>query len=123
MSTTLISANRQLSKQEFTARVTAFISKKTITRYNALSGRERLKNVLLDIERYGKYNDEDGISISYNWTAYAIRWSNDSLRLNLAPEKALEAMTVKELIHLVHELHTACPTQIEVTYALNAKFI
>jgi hypothetical protein len=120
--TVLTSANNQLSKQEFASRVTSFLSKKTITRYNALPGRDRLKNVLLDIERYGKYNEEDGISISYNWTAYAIRWSNDTLRLNLAPEKALEAMKVKELLHLVYDLHRTCPTQIDVTHALNAQF-
>jgi len=121
MSSTILTANSNLSKSDFTERVTHYLQHVT-REYNKLPGRERMKNVLLDIERYARYNDGDGIGIAYSWTAYAVRWSYDTLRLNQAPEHALEAMKVRELVGLVHELHANCPTQIDVTHYLNKKF-
>ena len=121
MATAIITSNTNLSQSEFTQRVTQYLQHVT-RKYNKMTGRERLQNVMLDIERYARYNDEDGIGVSYGWTAYAVRWSNETLRLNLAPEHALEAMNVRELVHLIHELNEQCPTQIDVTHYLNGKY-
>jgi hypothetical protein len=120
MATTL-TTNNSLTKEAFISITTNYLHHVT-RRYNKMDGRERLKNVMLDVERYARYNDEDGIGASYGWTAYAVRWSIDTLRLNQAPELALNAMNVRTLLTLVFELHQNCPTQIDVTRYLNSKF-
>lgn len=120
--TTLVSANTDLTRAEFTRRVLAFL-RPVSRRYNALEdGRKRLANVLADVQRYARYNEEDGISPVFGQTAYAIEWSVQSLRLNQAPEQALRAMKVREIVALIYDLRKACPTQIEVTYRLNEQF-
>ena len=121
MATSILTSNSELTKSEFTQRVTHYLQHVT-RKYNKMDGRERMNNVMLDIERYARYNDEDGISITFSWTAHAVRWSYDTLRLNQAPEHALEGMNVRELVQLVHDLHTACPTQIDVTHYLNERY-
>jgi hypothetical protein len=122
MTTAIIAVNNNLSKVDFIGRVTRYLQPVT-RRYNKMAGRERVKSVLLDIERYARYNEEDGISVMYSFTAYAVRWSLDTLRLNLEPEHALEAMNVRELVTFIHELHVNCPTQGDVTKYLNNKFV
>ncbi len=121
MTTTIIEDNSHLSKGEFTQRLVLYLQH-VIRKYNNMDGRERMKNVLLDIERYARYNDEEGISVTYGWTAYAVRWSQETLRLNIPVEHVLESMKVREIIQLIHELHTACPTQIDVSHYLNDRY-
>ncbi len=122
MAMAIITANNNFSAVDFTRRVTHYLQHVS-RKYNKMAGKDRVKNVLLDIERYARYNDEDGISVTYGWTAYAVRWSIDTLRLNLEPEQSLESMNVRSLVELIHELHVKCPTQIDVTHYLNNKFV
>lgn len=110
-----------LSKSEFVARTTVFLRPVT-RRYNAMSGSARLEAVMRDICRYARYNEPDGIPATYNMVAYAVEWSMTTLRLNHGPEAALRAMKVRDLVGIVYDLHQACATQIEVTYALNKRF-
>lgn len=116
-----LTATAQLSKTVFVSRMMAFLRPST-RRYNKQSGSARLSNVLADIQRYARYNEEDGIAYTYGNTAYAVEWSVQSLRLNQEAEQALRAMDVRQLVNLVYDLHKACGVQIEVTYRLNEQF-
>ncbi len=113
----ILDCNTHLSKEEFTKRVCTFL-RPVSRKYNKLSGYERLKNVTLDIERYARWNEEDGIGIPYSWTSYALRWAYSSLRLPQDTEMALDAMNVRKLVELVHTCNEQCPTQGDVLHYL-----
>lgn len=105
-----------LDPKTFTSHVTAFIGKREISRYNAAekSGSYRLSHVLGDVQRYARYNEEDGIPSQYGLTAYGISWSIDTGRVNGATHIALKAMSVRDLLTLIQRVHTHCANMGEI---------
>lgn len=106
MATTVTS----LDRKTFIARVTALMSKREISRYNAAekTGSYRLINVLNDVQRYARWNEEDGIPSQYGLTAYGIGWVVETGRVNGATHIALKAMSCRELFLLIHRVHEHC---------------
>lgn len=105
-----------LTRSEFTARVTAFIGKREISRLNAgsPSSSYRLERVLDDVSRYARYNEQDGIPAEYGNTAYGIAWAVQTGRINGLTHMALKAMSVRELFILIHKAHTTCANMGEI---------
>lgn len=103
MATTLTKS--ELSLQEFSKRVRGFLGTKRIRDYNALpqTASGRLTGVLGDMQRYARYNEEDGISYLYEQVCYGILWSVETGRVNGATHVALKALKVADLIRLVFE--------------------
>jgi hypothetical protein len=112
MATTLTA----LDRKSFVTRVTAFIGKREISRYNAGESFSsyRLEHVLADVQRYARYNEEDGIPSQYGLTAYGIGWAIETGRINGVTHIALKAMSVRELLILVHKVHEACANMGEI---------
>ena len=105
-----------LTKSEFTARITAFIGKREISRYNAgsPSSSYRLEHVLGDVQRYARYNEEDGIPAVFGTTAYGIAWVIETGRVNGTTHIALKAMRVRDLLTLIYKVHTNCTNMGEI---------
>ena len=114
-----MNTNDCLSQKAFTTLVCTFLSP-VVRRYNKMSGRDRLCRVLEDVQRYARWNEEDGIGSTYGLTAYAVAWSVETLRLNQEVETTLHALNVRGIVVLLATLHEKCATQIEVTHYLNA---
>ena len=119
MTTTTTTA---LDQKTFISRVTAFITKREISRYNAASHTSsyRLITVLNDVQRYAKYNEEDGIPAQYAQTAYGIGWAIETGRINGVTHIALKAMSVRELLILINRVHVACNNMGEVPAYLHS---
>lgn len=109
-------ATISLTRQEFLTRMTAFIGKREISRYNAASPNSsyRLEHVLADVQRYAKYNEEDGIPSQYSLTAYGIAWTIETGRINGQTHIALKAMSVRDLFILIHKVHEHCANMSEI---------
>ncbi len=101
-----------LDRQVFIARAAAFIG----ARYNkvAATSSDRLNGVLADVQRYVRYNEEDGIPAAYGLTAYGLGWSIETGRINGQTHIALKAMTTRRLLALVQDLHSHCANMGEM---------
>lgn len=97
-----------LTSSLFTSRILTFITRREVSRYNAgeKTGSYRLTHVLADVQRYARYNEEDGIPAAYGLTAYGIAWAIETGRINGATHIALKAMTVATLLKLIYKVHS-----------------
>jgi hypothetical protein len=113
-----------LDKKVFTARVRAFISAKYITKYNAAEAHSdyRFNHVIGDIQRFAKYNEEDGIPFHYENICYGILWSVNTGRLSGQVVLAMRALKVAQLIALVHEVGEKFDTIVDIPMYLNKKY-
>jgi hypothetical protein len=114
-----------LTKKEFTARVRAFISEKTITQYNSFVGQRatyRFERTIDDIQRYARYNEEDGIPYNFENICYGIVWAIRTGRVNAQTVLAMRAMKVGQLIALVYEVGTKFDTIAEIPAYLIHKY-
>lgn len=95
-----------LDRSTFVSRAAAFIG----ARYNkvAATSSDRLNGVLADVQRYARYNEEDGIPSSYGLVAYGLAWTIETGRVNGQTHIALKAMPVRRLLALVYALSANC---------------
>jgi hypothetical protein len=122
--TTISTTTTTLDKKVFTARVRAFISQKYITKYNAAEAHSdyRFNHVIEDIQRFARYNEEDGIPFSFENICYGIRWAVMTGRVNAQTVLAMRALKVSELIALVYEVGTKFDTIVEIPAYLMKKY-
>lgn len=111
-----LTSTTTLIRKDFIARMTAFITKREASRYNAAepTSSYRLTHVLNDVQRYARYNEEDGIPSVYGLTAYGIGWAVETGRVNGATHIALKAMSVRDLLTLIHQVHAHCPIMSDI---------
>lgn len=116
MTTTLTATTPSLIRKDFIARMTAFITKREASRYNAAepTSSYRFTHVIDDVQRYARYNEEDGIPVQYGLTAYGIGWAVETGRVNGATHIALKAMSVRDLLILIHQVHAHCANMGEI---------
>ena len=113
-----------LSKKDFNTRVVSFIGKREISRLNAGEphGSYRFDHTLETIQRYARYNEEDGIPYSFENICYGIRWSVETGRVGAQAVLAMRALKVSELIALVHEVGSKFDTIGDIPAYLIRKY-
>lgn len=110
----------ELTQKEFSARVKAFISAKYIRQYNASP--TRLTEVLSHIQRFARYNEEDGIPYFYENTCYSIGWAVETGRVNGTVHMTLKALNVTEIINLVWDVAKHAPLTCNVPAYLIGRY-
>lgn len=79
--------------------------KKRVASLDALTGRERLRSLVNEVERYSRWSLEDGgIDRLYDVAMYGLNWTVVTGRLNAVTETAILALSTKKLCELVHQL-------------------
>jgi hypothetical protein len=68
---------------------------------NALRGRDRVQSLVAPVERAARSGQ---IEYDYGQSAYGLSWSLTSGRLNAETANTIEAMDVRQLCELIHDL-------------------
>lgn len=77
-------------------------------------GRDRLRLLVADIERWVRWSREDGgLEQCYDPAAYGLSWALVTGRLNGRTASAIEGMTTRQMCQLIHELTEKCQHQGE----------
>lgn len=114
------STTTELTQKEFSRRVKAFISAKYIRQYNASP--TRLTQVLSHIQRFARYNEEDGISYLYENVCYSIGWALETGRVSGVVHMAIKALSVADLIALIWDVAREAPLTCNVPAYLISRY-